>query len=568
MSTTVTQQVEAPDWVKCPSCQALLYGKRLARNLKVCPDCGHHLKLSARERLDQLCDPGSFAETACDPVVEDPLGFVDAVPYGQRLAQARARTGEAEAAVVGTARICGERVAVVVMDFQFMGGSMGVAVGQAVTTAAATALAERVPLLLVTASGGARMQEGCLALMQMARTSQAMARLNEQGLLTVCVATDPTFGGVTASFVTLADILVAEPGALLGFAGPRVIRQTIREELPPGFQTAEYLIERGLLDRVESRATLRPLLATLLRLQHGAPATMATGDSDGLSAVLSAPERVRALPVWETVRLARDSGRPTTLDYAAAVFDEFQELHGDRSGGEDRAVVGGPASLAELPLMLIGHQKGHTTPELVERNFGMPQPAGYRKALRLMRLAEKLGLPIVTLVDTPGAFPGVEAEDRGQAGAIATTIMAAARLRVPIVSVVTGEGGSGGALALAVGNRVLMLEHAIYSVISPEGCSSILWGSPAEGARAAEALSLTAADLFRLGVVDGAVPEPEGGAQADPGQAAANLRQALVEALGELLSLSADELVAQRAARFEWFGARGEARVEEHRGER
>jgi len=551
MSTIVTRQAQAPAWVKCPSCQALVYGKRLARQLKVCPECGHHFRLTARERIGQLCDPGSFAELVVRGGADDPLGFVDAKPYPRRLREARERTGEADAAVAGTARIEGHRVALVVMDFRFMGGSMGVAVGELVTAAASAAIAERVPLLLVTASGGARMQEGCLSLMQMARTSQAMARLHEEGLLTVCVVTDPTFGGVTASFVSLADVLVAEPGALLGFAGPQVIRQTIREDLPPGFQTAEYLLERGLLDRVEPRATLRPLLARLLRCQRQGPAPAAPRPERD---ALRAPDQVRSLPAWETVQLARDIGRPTTLEYAAAALEDFQELHGDRVGGEDRAVVGGPAMLGDLPVMLIGQQKGHGTPELIERNFGMPHPAGYRKALRLMRLAEKLGMPVVTLVDTPGAYPGVAAEAGGQAGAIAAAIMAAARLRVPIVSVVTGEGGSGGALALAVGNRVLMLEHAIYSVISPEGCSVILWDAPAESPRAAAALRLTAADLLDLGVVDGVVPEPDGGAHADPAAAADNLRQALAQALGELLPLPAGELVAQRFQRFEAFG--------------
>jgi acetyl-CoA carboxylase carboxyl transferase subunit beta len=556
MSTIVTRQAQAPAWVKCPSCQALVYGKRLARQLKVCPDCGHHFRLTARERLDQLCDPGSFAELTWTPGPDDPLGFVDAKPYPERLRAARERTGEADAAVAGTASVDGQAVAVVVMDFRFMGGSMGVAVGELVTLAAEAAIARRVPLLLVTASGGARMQEGCLSLMQMARTSQAMARLHEHGLLTVCVVTDPTFGGVTASFVTLADVLVAEPGALLGFAGPQVIRQTVREELPPGFQTAEYLLERGLLDRVEPRATLRPLLARLLRLHRPERPAAPPEPGPGPAALLTASDAPPAGPAWDTVQLARDIGRPTTLEYAAAALDDFQELHGDRAGGEDLAVVGGPALLGDLPVMLIGQQKGHSTPELIERNFGMPQPAGYRKALRLMRLAEKLGMAVVTLVDTPGAYPGVAAEERGQAAAIAAAIMASSRLRVPIVSVVTGEGGSGGALALGVGNRVLMLEHAIYSVISPEGCSVILWDAPAESPRAAAALRLTAADLLRLGVIDGIVPEPEGGAQADPAAAADNLRRALAQALGELLPLTADELVAQRFQRFESFGYR------------
>jgi acetyl-CoA carboxylase carboxyl transferase alpha subunit len=254
------------------------------------------------------------------------------------------------------------------------------------------------------------------------------------------------------------------------------------------------------------------------------------------------------------VKLARDIQRPTTLDYAGMIFDDFVELQGDRLYADSPSIVGGPAILAGQPVMLIGHQKGHNTAELVARNFGMPEPEGYRKALRLMRQAGRLGIPVITLVDTPGAFPGVDAEERGQAVAIAENIMEMSRLPVPIVTVVTGEGGSGGALALAAGDRVLMLENSYYSVISPEGCSVILWSSASAAPRAAEALRVRARDLLELGIIDGVVPEPTDGAHANQVATAANLKEALVTTLDGLLALDAEALVEARYQRFRGFG--------------
>ncbi|MBO4207228.1 acetyl-CoA carboxylase, carboxyltransferase subunit beta, partial [Micromonospora echinofusca] len=257
--------VADPAWVRCPACSALLYGKRLRRNLHVCPECGDHQRLDAPTRIRQLTDAGTFRPLPGPPPEQrDPVGFVDLLPYPQRLTAARAATGLAEAVVCGEATIAGHPVVLAVMDFRFLGGSLGCAVGELVTRAAEHALTRRRPFIVVTASGGARMQEGVLALMQMATVSQAIATLREAGVVTVSVITDPTYGGVAASYAMNTDVVFAERGARMGFAGPRVIRQTLRQELPPGFQTAEFLLRHGQVDAVFERGTLRGRLATLL----------------------------------------------------------------------------------------------------------------------------------------------------------------------------------------------------------------------------------------------------------------------------------------------------------------
>ncbi len=257
----------------------------------------------------------------------------------------------------------------------------------------------------------------------------------------------------------------------------------------------------------------------------------------------------------EQVQVARHPRRPYTLDYMERAFTDWIELHGDRAFRDDEAIVGGWARLAGRSVMLIGHQKGRDMKENLRRNFGMPHPEGYRKALRLMRQAEKFHRPVVTLIDTPGAYPGIGAEERGQAEAIATNLREMARLRTPLVSVVIGEGGSGGALALGVTDRILMLEHSVYSVISPEGCAAILWRSAEHREKAAEALRLTSANLVELGVCDEIVPEPPGGAHADWDAAAQNLASALTRTLDELEALPLDRLLAQRWAKYESIGA-------------
>jgi acyl-CoA carboxylase subunit beta len=352
---------------------------------------------------------------------------------------------------------------------------------------------------------------------------------------------------------------VSEPKSLIGFAGPSVIEQTIRQTLPEGFQTAQFLFDHGMLDLVEPRESLRGAITKLLRF-HAAERATALPTGHGAPPITD-PDALPDRPAWDVVALARDIGRPTTLEYAGFVFDDFSELHGDRLYAENAAIVGGVATLCGTSVVLIGHQKGHSTSELVARNFGMPEPEGYRKASRLMQHAAKFGMPIITLVDTPGAYPGLGAEERGQAVAIAQSMMEMSRLPVPIVTVVTGEGGSGGALALAVADRVLMLANAYYSVISPEGCSTILFQSAAAAPRAAEALRVRSPDLLRLGVMDAVVPEPDEGAHTDPVATAANLKEALVTCLNELLPMPTDDLLEARYRRFRAFGAPGQQPV-------
>jgi acetyl-CoA carboxylase carboxyl transferase subunit alpha len=260
------------------------------------------------------------------------------------------------------------------------------------------------------------------------------------------------------------------------------------------------------------------------------------------------------LNAWQISQLARHPQRPYTQDYIDAIFTDFEELHGDRAYADDKAIVGGVARLEGKPVMVIGHQKGRDTKEKVERNFGMPRPEGYRKALRLMEMAERFKLPIMTFIDTPGAYPGVGAEERGQSEAIARNLLEMSKLKTPVICTVIGEGGSGGALAIGVGDRVMMLQYSTYSVISPEGCASILWKSAEKASDAAEALGITSERLKELGLIDHIIPEPLGGAHRDVEAMTANVKQALVEKLDELSRLDLDQLLGQRYERLMSFG--------------
>ncbi len=597
------RDVYPPDlWTKCPTCSTMLFNKQLEKNLRVCTTCGHHFRLSAEARLGHLLDPGTWSER--DPGLQsvDALGFVDQKPYPDRLAAAQLATGMRDAAVWGTGSIGGHEIAICVMDFGFMGGSMGAVVGEKVTRAAEHALAARVPLVVVSASGGARMQEGTLALMQLAKTLAALERLRASGVPFFSVLSDPTTGGVFASFAAVGDVNIAEPDALIGFAGARVTAGTIAAELPPGFQRAEFLFSHGFVDRVVPRPELHDELASLLRLlpsrgafdepepEEDVPAfrpfsflttiadrvgELANGDGatdDGEAAVSTPPVTVPAVDpdgavaiaplndkarddVWARVQLARSLRRPRTLEFLDAMADEFVELHGDRLFGDDAAIVAGLARIGGRRVAVIGQQKGADTDENILRNFGMPHPEGYRKAMRVMELAERAGLPVVTFVDVPGAHPGPESEERGIAEAIARSIGLMSRLRTPIVTVITGEGGSGGALAIAVGDVVIALENAVYSVISPEGCASILWRTSDEAATAAAAMRMSAADQHALGVIDIVVPEPGEGAHAEPEATADRLRSVILDRLDALAPLPIDTLLEQRYRRYRALGA-------------
>jgi acetyl-CoA carboxylase carboxyl transferase beta subunit/acetyl-CoA carboxylase carboxyl transferase alpha subunit len=610
------RDVYPPDlWTKCPTCSTMLFNKQLEKNLRVCTTCGHHFRLSAAARLEHLLDHGTWAERDANLQSVDALAFVDQKAYPDRLAAAQAVTGMRDAAVWGTGTIDDTTVALCVMDFGFMGGSMGAVVGEKVTRAAEHALAARIPLIIVSASGGARMQEGTLALMQLAKTMAALERLGAAGVPYLAVLSDPTTGGVFASFAAVGDVNIAEPDALIGFAGARVTAGTIAAELPAGFQRSEFLASHGFVDRVVARADLRDELARLLRLlpaqgsaapivdaaadvpafrplsflstiadrvgemasdvassggdgTRGTNGPMPDGETGGrpgpatngtTSATLpaldpAAAEAVRD-EVWARVQAARSLRRPRTLEFLAAMAEEWVELHGDRLFGDDAAMVTALARIDGRRVVVIGQQKGADTDENIRRNFGMPHPEGYRKAMRAMLLAERFGLPVVTFVDVPGAHPGPESEERGIAESIARSIGLMTRLRTPIVTVITGEGGSGGALAIAVGDVVIALENAVYSVISPEGCSSIMWRDPEAAATAAAAMRMSAADQHALGVVDLVVAEPADGADADPDEMARRLKAIVLDRLAALESLAVDDLVEQRYRRYRALGA-------------
>jgi acetyl-CoA carboxylase carboxyl transferase alpha subunit/acetyl-CoA carboxylase carboxyl transferase beta subunit len=545
---------EESRWVKCPRDGAFIYYKRLNRNLQVCPECSYHFRISARQRIAYLVDPESFEPLSDDIEPSDPLGFVDVKPYPARIQEAQRKTGQKEAAIYGRARIEGTPLVIATIEFGFIGGAMGGAVGEAITRAAELAGAERVPLVIMTASGGARMQEGCISLMQMAKTSAALAVLAEQRIPVFVLLADPTYGGVSASFATLGDVLLAEPDAMIGFAGRSIVESTIKQKLPPDFQRADFLLTHGMIDLIVPRGELRAKLARLLSAYSVSLAGRQTAALPRIESELpsaTSPQR----DTWETVQLSRHPERPNALEYINRIFSAFHRLSGDRLFGEDAAIVGGVARLGDLQCMVLGTLRGRSIKENLERNFGMPHPEGYRKALRLMQQAAKFQMPIITFIDTPGAYPGIGAEERGQSVAIARNLFEMARLPVPIIAVLTGEGGSGGALGLAVADRVLMLENAYYSVISPEGCSVILFKNVTAAPQAARALRIVAPELRRLGVIDEIVPEPPDGAHTDPDATARAVGAALIRQLRELLAVESQALLEQRYARYRKFGA-------------
>ena len=532
----------------CSGCGSALPAPESGRlsSVGVCGACGAHARLGARARIASLADAGSFRELWPDLRPGDPLGFNDGLPYSERIAEQQERTGLAEALVVGAASVEGHEVVLAVLDFSFLGGSMSTVVGEKITRATEFASKERRPLVTVVGSGGARMQEGILALLQMAKTAAAVNRLRAEGVPYISILTDPTTGGVFASFASLGDLVGAEPGALIGFAGPRVVEQTIGRPLPPGSHTAEFLLAHGILDAVLPRSKLRGYVATALaalapasnrpKLDRPQPASRPTGFPDA----------------WAEVRAARSPDRPTAIDYLQRLVTSFVELHGDRAGFDDPAVVAGFGRLADLPIAVVGFERGRS--DGLDERGGRPCPEGFRKAQRLLRLAARLRLPVLALIDTPGAYPGVESEERGLAGQIAATLALMAELPCPTIAAIIGEGGSGAAVALAAADRVLIQEHAIYSVIGPEGAAAILYRDAGRAASVAPRLKLTAHDLSDLGVADTVIPEPEGGARSDPDAAARLLGTHVAWALHELQGRSRDRLLRARRDRYRRIG--------------
>lgn len=501
-----TAKPEVPQGLlrKCNKCGGAIIAEDVKKDFYICPKCGGYFRVHAYRRVEMVADEGIFEEWDVGLATRNPLKYKG---YEEKLKTLREKTNLEEAVVTGKVKIHGTEAVVGVCDGRFLMASMGEVVGEKITRAVERATEEKLPVIIFACSGGARMQEGIVSLMQMAKTSAALKRHSDAGLLYISVLTDPTTGGVTASFAMLGDIILAEPKALIGFAGPRVIEQTIRQKLPKGFQRSEFLLEHGFIDGIVERPQLKETLSQILNM-HQTPDSIAGQNMSDKAETDGMAVKTEGIDAWERVEISRRKDRPVGTDYIQALFTDFIEFHGDRYFADDKAIVGGVARFHGIPVTVIAQEKGTNTKENIERNFGMPSPEGYRKALRLMKQAEKFHRPVICFVDTPGAFCGLEAEERGQGEAIARNLFEMSGLKTPVLSIVIGEGGSGGALAMATADEVWMLENSIYSILSPEGFASILWKDSTKAKEAARVMKLTADDLKELGIVERVLPEP------------------------------------------------------------
>ena len=575
-------------WRKCNKCGAAIYTEDVIEGHYICPKCNGYFRMHAYRRIEQIIDEGTFNEWDKDLAFYNPLHFSG---YEKKVRELQEKTNLDEAIITGKGLICGSETVIGVMDARFLMASMGHNVGEKIARAVERATKEKLPVILFTCSGGARMQEGIVSLMQMAKTSAALKKHSEAGLLYITVLTDPTTGGVTASFAMLGDIILAEPNALIGFAGPRVIEQTMKQKLPAGFQRSEFLLDHGFVDSIVKREEMKDTLSKILKLhkkecvkecvcnkieivnlenikqieQLNVEQSKLEGQSVeygnvGESNDCNDEQNKEQLKVekqeesfvdaWSRVLVSRMDKRPTGLDYINVLFDDFIELHGDRCYGDDGAIVGGIGWFHNIPVTVIAQQKGKNVKDNIKRNFGMPSPEGYRKALRLMKEAEKFHRPIICLVDTPGAFCGMEAEERGQGEAIAKNLYEMSNITVPILSIVIGEGGSGGALAMAVADEVWMLENAIYSILSPEGFASILWKDAKRASEAAEIMKITSYDLQKLGMIEQIIPEKEPATMENIENIKKELEERLLQFLEVYTKISKEALIEHRYNRF------------------
>ena len=545
---TFTRRPEVPEGLlrKCNKCGGAIIAEDVKKDHYICPKCGGYFRVHARRRIEMVTDEGSFEEWDSDLQGGNPLEYKG---YEEKLEKLQEKTGLSEAVITGKAKIDGRETAIGVCHGRFLMASMGEAVGEKIARAVERATKERLPVILFACSGGARMQEGIVSLMQMAKTSAALKHHSDAGLLYISILTDPTTGGVTASFAMLGDVILAEPKALIGFAGPRVIEQTIGQKLPEGFQRAEFLLEHGFLDAIVERPQMKAVLSKILALHENGKGTD-FNKKECAQDLVADGRKEEKLTAWQRVELSRRKDRPVGSDYIDALFTDFVEFHGDRYFADDKAIIGGVARFHGMPVTVIAQAKGRNTKENIERNFGMPEPEGYRKALRLMKQAEKFARPVICLVDTPGAFCGLEAEERGQGEAIARNIYEMSGLKVPVVSIIIGEGGSGGALAMATADEVWMLENSIYSILSPEGFASILWKDSSKAKEAAEVMKLTAENLKAQGIVERVFAEPETYTVQNMDSVIMQINEAIEEFLMRYGSMSEQELIRHRYERF------------------
>lgn len=538
----------------CPNCKREYDSEELKENFYICTSCSTYLRMFAKDRIEMIVDKDSFIEWF-DGL--ETINYLNDETYDETLNRAKDKTGLREAIVVGKAKVLGREIALGVCDSNFIMASMGHVVGEKIALLFEKATEEKLSVFIFCCSGGARMQEGIISLMQMEKTSAALKRHSDKGLFYCSILTDPTTGGVTASFATLADVILAEPNATIGFAGKRVIKQTIGEDLPQGFQTSEFLQEHGMIDYIIDRKDIRDMISYLVSINIARRGYANFNNRKGikipfiidkLKGVFSKPKTA-----WEKVKDNRGTVRPSNLEYINEIFDDFVELKGDRLYKDDGAMLCGVATLDGQPVTIIANYRGKSVEEHIKRNYGMPLPEGYRKSLRLMKQAEKFNRPIICFVNTQGAYPGVGAEERGQGYAISQNLYELSTLKVPILSIVVGEGGSGGALATAVADEVWMFENATYSILSPEGYASILWKDSSRAEEAAEKMHIEAKDLKELGIIDRIIPEFGGANKETLKSISQYTKQEIISFLDRMKVVSTEQMIENRYNRFRKF---------------
>ena len=518
---------------------------------RVCPFCRFHYTITARERIELLADRGTFKESHKYLSSVSPLSFARRGRYGQLLAQDQNRTGLTEAAVTGRCKIDGTDVVLIVLDFSFMGGTMGSVVGEKVATALEAAAKSDIPAVAVVSGGGVRVQEGVLSLMQMAKTVTAANKLRDEGAPFIVVLANPSTGQAYASFANLADVILAEPKSLIGLSPLKTLREASDIPLPLDAHTAEAHVGHGLLDNVVDREALRGRLSILLQILKGEKKEQSKQERTQRSDLIkSADGECFQVEPWAALAAVRHSERPAAATYFRQMLDPFIELRGDRLNSDDRSVVAGVGYLAGYPVAVVGQQRR----PLLEGERYHVLPDGLRKAQRVISLASRFRLPLITLVDTQGADPGLEAEEQGIGNAIARTLSSMLDVPTPIVSVVIGEGGSEGALALGLADRILMQQYAVYSPISMNHNLAGTFHEPLLDREAADALMLTAHDCVDLGIADEVIPEPEGGSHLDPRSAGTALQIGVMRELLMLSKMSQGKLMKRRYSKFRRMG--------------
>ena len=531
---------------RCLFCEEPISDSPSYLTYRVCPFCRFHYTVTARERIELLVDKETFKENYKYVKTVEPLSFSRRNRYRKFLEQDQNRTGLTEAAVAGKCRIGDVETMLIVLDFGFMGGTMGSVVGEKVSMAFENAARRGIPAVAVVSGGGVRIQEGVLSLMQMAKTVTAANRLRDEEVPFIVVLANPSTGQAYASFANLADVILAEPGSLIGLSPLRTLREVSKTPLPLDAHTAEAHVGHGLLDNVVDRENLQPRIASILKILTA----QKHAKSNHKNLLKSEPEECDEVEPWEAMTTARNSERPQASSYFRSILDPFIELRGDRLNSDDRSVVTGIGFMDGLAVAVIGQQR--RTLDEGERYHVFPD--GLRKAQRLIDLASRFKLPLVTLIDTQGADPGLEAEEQGIGNAIARTLSSMLTVPTPMVSVVIGEGGSEGALALGLSDRILMQQFAIYSPISVNHTLGAAHHDHMLDREAAEALMLTAHDCLELGIADEVVPEPDGGSHVDPHEASAVLQTAILANLYQLSKMSEGKLLKRRYKKFRRMG--------------